>query len=191
MLQFLHVRHEARHVPGIESTIQNVSTAISRQLKRTKNARPFDGNQLSLSACLHPDGADFTRLLCRWMDRDRLPAHSSYGVEEIEASRRGSSLQIRRWSSNSQQPKLWLALFFRYWESKSYRKIPFNHFNFFGPIAYPIATSIEMVLFHCTFVGLKARCPLTHSMRSSEYLLHGERRLFQGCAYINLFPLEP
>lgn len=37
-----------------------------------------------------------------------------------------------------------------------------------------------MVLFHTTFVALKARCPLTVNTNPEEYKLAGEDRLFQG-----------
>jgi hypothetical protein len=38
----------------------------------------------------------------------------------------------------------------------------------------------EMVLFHATFVALKARCPLTVNINPDDYKLSGEERLFQG-----------
>jgi len=37
-----------------------------------------------------------------------------------------------------------------------------------------------MVLFHTTFVALKARCPLTVDTNPEDYKLAGEHRLFQG-----------
>lgn len=37
----------------------------------------------------------------------------------------------------------------------------------------------KMVLFHCAFVALKARCPLTKIVHPEDYYL-GEKRLFQG-----------
>ncbi|RDW72053.1 hypothetical protein BP5796_08087 [Coleophoma crateriformis] len=40
-------------------------------------------------------------------------------------------------------------------------------------------TKTEMVLFHCTFVSLKARSPETFRMHPDDYRLGGERKLFQ------------
>jgi hypothetical protein len=37
-----------------------------------------------------------------------------------------------------------------------------------------------MVLFHCAFVALKARCPLTINVNPDDYKLAGEDRLFHG-----------
>jgi hypothetical protein len=37
-----------------------------------------------------------------------------------------------------------------------------------------------MVLFHCAFVALKARCPFTITVHPNDYRLSGERRLFQA-----------
>lgn len=75
---------------------------------------------LSVSACLLPPFNDAVRLLCRWVDRDGVPAFSSYGVHELCVRRVGSSLQFDRLSMQTHQPKLWLAIFFRTWESQSY-----------------------------------------------------------------------
>jgi hypothetical protein len=38
----------------------------------------------------------------------------------------------------------------------------------------------RMVLFHASFVALKARCPLTLSVYPDEYELAGEKVLFRG-----------
>lgn len=62
------------------------------------------------------------RLLCRWVDRDGVPAYSSYGVHELCVRRVGSSLQFDRLSLQTHKPKLWLAVFFKTWESQSYAR---------------------------------------------------------------------
>jgi hypothetical protein len=80
--------------------------------------RPFDQNSLSVSAILVPQLVDVTRLLCRWIDRENVPQYSSYGVHELCIRRRGSSLLFERLSLQTQTPKIWLALFFKTWESK-------------------------------------------------------------------------
>jgi len=115
---------------------------------------PFDKNKLSVTLYLHADGADITRLLCRWVDPYFNPSYSCYGVHELCVRRKGSSLQFRRWSNNYAQSKIWMALFFKTWE--------------------------RMVLFHAAFVALKARCPLTISINPDDYSLAGERTLFRG-----------
>lgn len=40
-------------------------------------------------------------------------------------------------------------------------------------------TFTEMVLFHHTFVALKARCPWTVACSPDDFVLGGERKLFQ------------
>jgi hypothetical protein len=82
--------------------------------------RGFDHNALSVSACLVPPFNDVVRFLCRWVDRDGVPVFSSYGVHEICVRRVGSSLQFDRLSVQTHQPKLWLVVFFKTWESQSY-----------------------------------------------------------------------
>ena len=46
--------------------------------------------------------------------------------------------------------------------------------------ALQLIRSTEMVLFHSAFVASKARCPRTQEIKSEEYRLDGERKLFQG-----------
>ena len=67
---------------------------------------------------LQPDGPNMTRLLCRWLDPYMNPLTACYGVHELCIRRKGSSLQFHRWSINTMNPKLWMALFFKTWESK-------------------------------------------------------------------------
>ncbi|KAG9232908.1 hypothetical protein BJ875DRAFT_379717 [Amylocarpus encephaloides] len=86
---------------------------------------PFDKNRLSVTLYLHADGADVTRILCRWMDRFYNPLYSCYGVHELCVRRKGASLQFRRWSNNRAHAKVWMALFFKTWES-TYHPRPQN-----------------------------------------------------------------
>jgi hypothetical protein len=112
-----------------------------------------------------------TRLLCRWIDRYNNPLYSCYGVHELCIRRKGSSLQFRRWSPARAHPTLWLALFFKTWESEEFRSCtPSILLNLF----------IEMVLFHAAFGALKARCPMTINHTSDDLVLAGETRRFQG-----------
>ena len=111
------------------------------------------------------------RLLCRWVDRDGVPAYSSYGVHELCIRRVGSSLQFDRLSMQTRLPKLWLAIFFKTWESQSYIHIILHWFL--------THITSEMVLFHNTFVALKARCPLTVNCSPNDFVLSKERQLLQ------------
>ena len=47
---------------------------------------------------------------------------------------------------------------------------------------YLAYSQLEMVLFHASFVALKARCPLTINVNEEDYRLAGENRVFQGYA---------
>ncbi|TVY93888.1 hypothetical protein LAWI1_G000531 [Lachnellula willkommii] len=116
--------------------------------------RPFDKNKLSVTLYLHADGADLTRLLCRWVDPYFNPLYSCYGVHELCVRRKGSSLQFQRWNHYISRSKIWMALFFKSWE--------------------------RMVLFHAAFVALKARCPLTININPEDYSLAGENILFRA-----------
>ena len=58
-----------------------------------------------------------TRMLCRWMDDAYDPYYSCFGVHEVCIRRKGACLQFRRWSARREVPVLWLALFFKTWES--------------------------------------------------------------------------
>ncbi|TVY41725.1 hypothetical protein LSUB1_G001657 [Lachnellula subtilissima] len=115
---------------------------------------PFDKNRLSVTLYLHADGADVTRLLCRWVDPYFNPLYSCYGVHELCVRRKGSSLQFQRWNHTIARSKIWMALFFKTWE--------------------------RMVLFHAAFVALKARCPLTININPDDYSLAGEQILFRA-----------
>ncbi|TVY50806.1 hypothetical protein LCER1_G005943 [Lachnellula cervina] len=115
---------------------------------------PFDKNKLSVTLYLHADGADVTRLLCRWVDPYFNPLYSCYGVHELCVRRKGSSLQFQSWNHYISRSKIWMALFFKSWE--------------------------RMVLFHAAFVALKARCPLTININPDDYSLAGEKILFRA-----------
>ncbi|TVY46216.1 hypothetical protein LOCC1_G002527 [Lachnellula occidentalis] len=115
---------------------------------------PFDKNRLSVTLYLHADGADVTRILCRWVDPYFNPLYSCYGVHELCVRRKGSSLQFQRWNHYIARSKIWMALFFKTWE--------------------------RMVLFHAAFVALKARCPLTININPEDYSLAGEQILFRA-----------
>jgi hypothetical protein len=79
--------------------------------------RQFEKSRLSVTIYLHSEGADLARLLCRWMDPNYNAMLSCYGVHELCIRRKGSALQLRQWSNNRADSTVWLALFFKTWES--------------------------------------------------------------------------
>ncbi|KAG9248710.1 hypothetical protein BJ878DRAFT_308741 [Calycina marina] len=115
---------------------------------------PFDKNQLSVIMFMHPQGLDITRLFCRSIDAFNNPMYACYGVHELCIKRSGACLQFRMWNAAAWSSNVWLALFFRTWE--------------------------KLVLLHCTFVTLKARCPLTIGVHTDDYQINGEAKLFSG-----------
>jgi hypothetical protein len=121
-----------------------------------------------------------TRLLCRWMDRWYNPLYCCYGVHELCVRRKGSSLQFRRWSVNRMHPTLWMALFFKTWESMLLVSWCF-------PTWLSLIRDIEMVLFHSAFGALKSRSPLTINITPDDVVLAGEKRLFQGYLFYLFF----
>ncbi|KAG7153065.1 hypothetical protein HYQ46_000192 [Verticillium longisporum] len=82
------------------------------------------------------------------------PWYALRGAHELCISREGGALQLRRWSATAQCARAWATLVFKTWE--------------------------EMILFHCTFMSLKARNALTIQISPKEYKLSSERRLFQA-----------
>ncbi|ROT34779.1 hypothetical protein SODALDRAFT_85006 [Sodiomyces alkalinus F11] len=114
--------------------------------------RPFDDDRLSLVVYLNLAN-QCAFLLIRTFHMNT-PWFSLRGAHELCIHREGSALQLRRWSQTAQCSKPWASLYFQTWE--------------------------EMVLFHSTFVSLKARNALTVDVRADEYKLAGERRLFQA-----------
>ena len=73
-----------------------------------------------------------------------------------------------------------MALFFKTWESKFAIHQVLHQY-----LAY---SKLEMVLFHASFVALKARCPLTINVNEEDYRLAGENKVFQGYAALALVP---
>ncbi|WYZ42779.1 hypothetical protein EsH8_VI_000478 [Colletotrichum jinshuiense] len=114
--------------------------------------RPFDEDRLALMAYLNPFNQTPYILLRTY--HLGAPWFSLRGTHELVIQREASSLQLNRWSNSEGIPKLWASLFFKTWE--------------------------ELVLFHCTFVSLKACNALTINMNAKEYRLLGEKRLFQA-----------
>jgi len=67
-----------------------------------------------------------TRILCRWTDKSYNPLYSCYGIQELCIRRVSSCLQLRRWSTDRAHPTLWLALFFKTYESMQFEDIAFG-----------------------------------------------------------------
>ncbi|KIN01859.1 hypothetical protein OIDMADRAFT_120606 [Oidiodendron maius Zn] len=121
----------------------------------------FDKNHLSVTLYLHSEGADLTRLLCRWMDPHYNAMLSCYGVHELCVRRKGSALQLRRWSNNRAYSTVWLALFFKTWES---------YISFLGRIGY----------FKAYRAGSKANMTIvTHTSASPDWITrHSPHRIW-------------
>jgi hypothetical protein len=118
MLWATHGRRRPWYIARVGSALQIVSTALQHSREFLKLLySPFDNNRLSVSGYLHEQGSDVTRLLCRWQDPYSNPLYSSFGVHELCIIRKGSSLQFRRWSNDRAHSTLWMALFFKTFES--------------------------------------------------------------------------
>ncbi|KAG8165168.1 hypothetical protein KVR01_005443 [Diaporthe batatas] len=114
--------------------------------------RSFDGDSLGLLLIINSaDGGPYF-VLRVYAGGQQL--FSYRGIHEICVEQAGSTLRLKRWSHSIQGPKLWAVLSFVTWE--------------------------ELVLFHCTFIALKARNNLTVSMDPREYRFPNETRLFQA-----------
>ncbi|PNH51527.1 hypothetical protein VD0003_g5726 [Verticillium dahliae] len=114
--------------------------------------RPFDNDRLALMVYISPlDQGSY--LLLRSF-QNGAPWYALRGTHELCISREGGALQLRRWSTTAQCAKAWATLVFKTWE--------------------------EMILFHCTFMSLKAWNTLTIQISPKEYKLSSERRLFQA-----------
>ncbi|KAF6836609.1 hypothetical protein CPLU01_03644 [Colletotrichum plurivorum] len=120
--------------------------------------RPFDEDRISLMMYLNLVNQTPYVLLRQYHQGQ--PWFTLRGTHELVIHREGSALHLNRWSQVDKMPKLWSALSFKTWEG-----------------TYLL---FELVLFHCTFVSLKARNTLTVSMNAREFKLSGEKRLFQA-----------
>ncbi|POS77013.1 hypothetical protein DHEL01_v204590 [Diaporthe helianthi] len=119
---------------------------------RTLLRRSFDSDRLGLLIVINAaDGGPYF-VLRVYAGSQQL--FSYRGIHEICVHQVGSTLRLKRWSHSIQRPKLWAVLSFVTWE--------------------------ELVLFHCTFIALKARNHLTVSMDPREYKFPNEKRLFQA-----------
>jgi hypothetical protein len=80
--------------------------------------------------------------------------YTTQGVHTLCVDKVGNSLVLKRWSYSAHRSKVWTSLRFQSWE--------------------------ELVLFHCTFMSLKAHNTLTNLIDEKEYSIAGEKRLFQA-----------
>lgn len=120
MLRSSYDRRKTWNCPWIYCSIQIVNSNPAWEgLCLLTTYRPFDKNKLSTMFYLLPDHPDLVRMLCRWVDPYANPLTAAYGVHELCVHRKGSSLQIRRWSLDKLHPTLFAALFFKTYESKS------------------------------------------------------------------------
>lgn len=116
--------------------------------------RSFDGDRVGLTAMIILNAANGGPYFVLRVYAGGAQFFSYRGIHEICVQQVGNSLRLKRWSHSIQGPKLWAVLSFVTWE--------------------------ELVLFHCTFIALKARNNLTVSMDPREYKFPNEKRLFQA-----------
>ncbi|KAK7701101.1 hypothetical protein SLS64_010432 [Diaporthe eres] len=116
--------------------------------------RSFDGDRVGLTAMIILNAANGGPYFVLRVYAGGAQFFSYRGIHEICVHQVGNSLRLKRWSHSIQGPKLWAVLSFVTWE--------------------------ELVLFHCTFIALKARNNLTVSMDPREYKFPNEKRLFQA-----------
>ncbi|KAH7321853.1 hypothetical protein BKA65DRAFT_408802 [Rhexocercosporidium sp. MPI-PUGE-AT-0058] len=88
----------------------------------------FDKNKISIMCYYDQAAPQVPIILCRWLDPYFNTLYSSHGAHELTVSRKGSSLQFRRWSLRANQSKIWAALFFKTYESKT-RSILFSFYS--------------------------------------------------------------
>ncbi|EMR70438.1 hypothetical protein UCREL1_2530 [Eutypa lata UCREL1] len=118
--------------------------------------RRFDNDRLSIIFFLK-DGDQAPFIYIRIYMQPNEPWVATIGVHELVIKRdkgNDSALVLSRWCLASQKSKPWARLQFNTWE--------------------------EMVLFHCTFVTLKADSPRLVNMDPDEYKLRHEELLFKA-----------
>ncbi|RYP65135.1 hypothetical protein DL769_006414 [Monosporascus sp. CRB-8-3] len=150
------VRHRTSEVFGPLSRLGQLPMTqgpMSRDVKILFK-RSFDNDRISVMFFLQGiDQAPF--IYVRSFDNLGEPWVSRRGAHELCIRRDSSStLILNRWSNSERRRKRWAALCFATWE--------------------------ELVLFHCTFVCLKAHSLLTVKVNPEEFILNKERRLFQA-----------
>lgn len=119
---------------------------------KTLLRRSFDGDRLGLQIIINAANGGPYFVLRVYSGGAQL--FSYRGIHEICVHQVGSTLRLKRWSHSIQGPKLWAVFGFVTWE--------------------------DLVLFHCTFIALKARNNLTVNMDPQEYKFPNEKRLFQA-----------
>ncbi|KAH8788459.1 hypothetical protein F5883DRAFT_5748 [Diaporthe sp. PMI_573] len=119
---------------------------------KTLLRRSFDGDRLGLLIIINAANGGPYFVLRVYAGGQQL--FSYRGIHEICVHQVGNTLRLKRWSHSLHGPKLWAVLSFVTWE--------------------------ELVLFHCTFIALKARNNLTVNMDPREYKFPNEKRLFQA-----------
>lgn len=139
--------------------------------------RSFNDDKIALMVFINPINQS-PYLLIRTFHLGN-PWFSLRGAHELCISREGSALQLKRWSRSEKCSKLWAVLFFLTWEGSNPpppHPAPLHQHT--SPLTRLL--TVEMVLFYCTFVALKARNTLTVQIHPDEYKLSREKRLFQA-----------
>ncbi|KAI1352217.1 hypothetical protein F5Y01DRAFT_96136 [Xylaria sp. FL0043] len=116
--------------------------------------RTFENDRVSIIVFLrHVDQLPF--VLVRTRTPSGEPWVSIRAIDNLTIERESSSvLYLTYWNHIEKRRKAWASLSFLTWE--------------------------ELVLFYCTFVGLKARNEWAHSLDWREFIIRKEKRLFQA-----------
>ncbi|KAK7755584.1 hypothetical protein SLS62_002519 [Diatrype stigma] len=153
----------------------------------------FDNDQLSVVFFLQDDPpAPYIYIRTR-KDHNEPPWVSVLGAHELVISRDPKSdatLVLSRWSARNQKPKPWARLQFTTWEGRLvfcfllgsllYTKFRDNARKEVSSDWLTVPFRAELVLFHWTFVALKADSPLVVNMHPNEFKLHHETSLFMA-----------
>lgn len=153
------------------------------QARRTLMRRSFDGGRLVVLFIMSAEEGAPMVVVNMWSGGTEWYAYR--GHHEICLWRDRNRLILKRWSHSEHCAKHWVVLKFDTWEGESVSapvQIPLKSSRrFWIPFAnVPSGLDIELVLFHCAFMVLKARNEFTVTLRPKEFSLRGEKTLFQA-----------
>ncbi|KAI1342522.1 hypothetical protein F5Y15DRAFT_413029 [Xylariaceae sp. FL0016] len=116
--------------------------------------RSFANDQLTVTILVERL-SDTSHIMVRSCQANNTNWVSILGTHELCISRtHTTTIGLHRWCPSERRAKIWAALSFMTWE--------------------------ELVLFYCTFVGLKSRSPSTYCINPKEFKLHGEEKRLEA-----------
>ncbi|OAA42620.1 hypothetical protein NOR_04751 [Metarhizium rileyi] len=183
------ISHWAENVfsPGPRTPIKNTEKTLSlgpnRELghysipvfSKVLFRQSFDKDAVSLTAFLNSH--DNCAYLLLRMTKDWKPWFSIRGVHELCIRRRGSSLELRRWSLKANRAKPWAILGFNTWEGIAASSSPAG--NPAATARQELTRAADIAIMYCTFMSLKAKNRRTVQWASKELALGEEHKLFQ------------